>query len=255
MKRFFSVLVCIMLVISTNIDAHAGGYIITNEPIVAEEYNNEVEVQLIGNGIGPGGILPPTDEEKAAAKEQIDKPVIFENEAMVASTSSWTNLLGYVNFAQETSYYCGPAAGQSALKYLTGIRYEQAEIYRACAGWNGVTLANLINYTNSVQTENNYIFKYDVDANTLKNNIYTGIVSYNAPSLIALEFSVDDGWLFDTDGLHCVSIYAVKNDKSEFMLADPWIGFSGSGLAGNPSSYAKSIDELFAAYTAGGFAY
>ena len=35
---------------------------------------------------------------------------------------------------------------------------------------------------------------------------------------------------------------------SEFALADPWIGYSNSGLAGNGWSYSKFATDIFKAY-------
>ncbi len=45
-----------------------------------------------------------------------------------------------------------------------------------------------------------------------------------------------------------MSVYGAKSDKSEFALADPWIGYSNSGLAGNGWSYSKSATDIFKAY-------
>ena len=45
-----------------------------------------------------------------------------------------------------------------------------------------------------------------------------------------------------------MSVYGAKSDKSEFALADPWIGYSNSGLAGNGWSYSKFATDIFKAY-------
>lgn len=77
--------------------------------------------------------------------------------------------------------------------------------------------------------------------------LYSGIVSYGAPPIIGMAFSSSDGWLYSSDG-HFMSVYGAKSDKSEFALADPWIGYSNSGLAGNGWSYSKSATDIFKAY-------
>lgn len=61
------------------------------------------------------------------------------------------------------------------------------------------------------------------------------------------KFSSSNGWLYSSGG-HFMSVYGAKSDKSEFALADPWIGYSNSGLAGNGWSYSKSATDIFKAY-------
>ena len=45
-----------------------------------------------------------------------------------------------------------------------------------------------------------------------------------------------------------MSVYGAMSDKSKFALADPWIGYSNSGLSDNSWSYSKSATDIFNAY-------
>ena len=75
----------------------------------------------------------------------------------------------------------------------------------------------------------------------------SNIVYLDAPPIIGLSFTEEDGWLYETDG-HYMSVYGVNSDKSEFALADPWIGYSGSGLNNKPWSYAMDSSIIYKAY-------
>ena len=81
----------------------------------------------------------------------------------------------------------------------------------------------------------------------MKNCLYSGVVTYDAPPIIGMAFSSNDGWLYSSGG-HFMSVYGAMSDKSEFALADPWIGYSNSGLSGNSWSYSKSATDIFNAY-------
>ena len=65
--------------------------------------------------------------------------------------------------------------------------------------------------------------------------------------LLVWHFPAVMARLYSSDG-HFMSVYGAKSDKSEFALADPWIGYSNSGLAGNGWSYSKSATDIFKAY-------
>lgn len=198
----------------------------------------------------PYGLLPATEEQVEKSRKSAKKPLAEEETGTIAlATPTWTFLPGYVIYAQLTPYNCVPASVQAALRYLNGSAPEQSVIAEGCGGTiYGTGLSDALDYLNAMQSVNPYDSEFGADMSLMKNCLYTGITDYNAPSLIGLAFSAADGWLYTTPG-HCVSVYGVLSDKTQFYLADPWIGYSGSGLSGYPWGYAKSATDIYNAYS------
>lgn len=206
----------------------------------------EVETRSVDSAATPSGALPATAENIAESNLMQDKPV--NSESTVMPRASWTYLSGYLVYNQTTSYNCGPAAVQAALRYLNGSTPTQATIAESCGTTtSGTYLADMLTYINDEQDENTYISKYQANSTNMKNCLYSGVVTYDAPPIIGMAFSSNDGWLYSSGG-HFMSVYGAMSDKSEFALADPWIGYSNSGLSGNSWSYSKSATDIFNAY-------
>ncbi len=105
------------------------------------------------------------------------------------------------------------------------------------SGWN-----NLLGYVVFAQEQNDYCVAASVQA-ALK--YLTGV-------------RVEQSTIFNAcyDWFNGITVAsAVTDDKSSFMMGDPWIGFSGSNLSEYPDSYVKSIDELYNACSGLGYAY
>lgn len=205
-----------------------------------------VETRSVDSANAPSGARPATAEDIAESNALLDKPVV--SESTVTSRATWTCLSDYLVYSQTTSYNCGPAAVQAALEYLTGSTPTQATIAEGCKTTTaGTYLSDMLTYINSEQSENKYVSKYEADSTNMKTYLYAGIVIYDAPPIIGMAFSSSDGWLYSSGG-HFMSVYGTTSDKSTFALADPWIGYSNSGLTDNAWSYSKSATDIFNAY-------
>lgn len=260
MKKFLCFLLCIMMFVSSNVVIFAKGTIYSNDFLTAEENHEEeisvnIETRKINCDTG-SGLLPASAEDIAKSKEMPDKAIVSES-TIQPRTTTWIYLDNYVVHAQSTSYYCVPASAKAALIYLTGSSPSQQEIYESTCSvvGNGVTMASIKDYLNSAQSVNTYISKYEVTLDTMKDRLYAGIDTYDAPPLIGLKFYEEDGWPYTMNGGHCVTIYGAKSDQSKFAIADPWIGYSGSGLADLPWSYSMESDKIHAANMHYGFIY
>ena len=247
MKKFISLLLAITLIFSSATVAFASESAENDGFIEAGTVYVGVETRSVDSTATPFGARPATTEDIAESNSLPDKPVA--EESAVTPRASWTYLSGYLVYNQTTSYNCGPAAVQAALRYLTGSAPTQATIANGCktTSTEGTYLANMLTYINNEQSENTYISKYQADSTSMKNYLYSGIVTYDAPPIIGMAFSSSDGWLYSSGG-HFMSVYGAMSDKSTFALADPWIGYSNSGLTDNAWSYSKAATDIFNAY-------
>ena len=91
----------------------------------------------------------------------------------------------------------------------------------------------------------NQIFVMDA-IQKMKNNFYSGIVTFEAPPIIGVRESTSDDWPYDLGG-HALAVYSTMSDKSEFALCDPWAGYVDDD---NNRWYDKSDDDLYDAYDA-----
>ena len=67
----------------------------------------------------PLGARSATAKDIAESNALPNKPVV--SEFIVTPRASWTYLSGYFVYNQTTSYNCGPAAVQAALRYLNAL--------------------------------------------------------------------------------------------------------------------------------------
>jgi len=112
------------------------------------------------------------------------------------------------------------------LRYLNGSAPTQDTIAVGCKTTStaGTYISDMVTYINSMQSKNRYTSKYQANSTNMSSYLYSGIVSYGAPPIIGMAFSSSNGWLYSSGG-HFMSVYGAKSDKSEFALADPWIGY------------------------------
>lgn len=192
----------------------------------------------------PQGIVPSTSEEIKMFDSCVD--VDAQSEGQRALQSTWYYLDGtYYVYNQTTSYNCVPACIQAVLRYVNGSTPTQATIANAVGTTTlGTYMYKVHTYLNQQQTVFDYDIAYITSVTELKNAVYNDIVTYGVPSIIGLSFSTSDGWLYDTPG-HAMSAYGIKSDKSSISLADPWIGYSGSGLSSYSSSYSKTTSTVY----------
>lgn len=250
MKRFFSLLIVATMLFSINTIAYASEVEVVSgdEFIEATPIYVDVETRLMETSTSPAGALPATTADIEASSNIKDEIVVSDNEGITRAVT-WTYLSNYVVYNQITSYNCGPASVQAALKYIKGDTPTQAKIAEGCkTTTSGTYLSDMLTYINGQQSTRKYVSKYEADSDTMKSCLYSGVVTYNVAPIIGMAFSSDDGWLYSSGG-HFMSVYGATSDKSKFALADPWIGYSGSGLSNNSWSYSKSSTDIYNAYS------
>ena len=190
----------------------------------------------------PVGALPAKSSDVSEFK-----PPMRAKGYRAPQTAAWKYLPNYLVYNQITSYNCGPASVQAALNYLNGYAPDQSQIAWGCkTTTNGSFLNDMKNYINRKQSKNRYVAKYNQSKNNMRNQLYTGI-SNNVPPIIGLSFSTSDGWLYSSGG-HFMTVFGANKSKSEFVLGDPWIGYSDSGVNDSSWSYTKSAATIYNAY-------
>lgn len=190
----------------------------------------------------PKGALPARPQDKSGFKKE---DTISESKAVKAV--SWKYLSNYTVYNQLTSYNCGPATVQAALNYL-GYNPSQADIARGCkTTTNGSYINDMVSYINKQQSKYRYTGRFNESSSEMSRYLYSGLTNSNVAPIIGMTFSTSDGWLYSTNG-HFMSVYGAKSDRSSFALADPWIGYSGSGLNGQSWTYTKSTSTIYKAY-------
>lgn len=144
----------------------------------------EPEINILDNATSPFGALPARPQDMAEASRTPDENV-SESEN-IERRASWIYLDNRFDvYNQITSYNCGPAAVQAALNYLVGSTPSQSVIAAGCNTTSGGTyLADMETYINGQQSVRTYISKYNADSTTMKDSLYSGVVSYDAPSII-----------------------------------------------------------------------
>ncbi|MBQ1410134.1 MAG: C39 family peptidase [Oscillospiraceae bacterium] len=150
-------------------------------------------------------------------------------------------------YGQETGNSCGPACVRMALRNITGINYSEAVVRKGCnMSDTGTAIGNLKFYINSMQSYNSYVVRVGMDKETMKFNLYSGIVNWDAPPIIGVDENSKKGWNFNLGG-HYVIAYAVSSDKKYFMISDPWAGYVGQA---EKRDLKISVDDLYTGYIA-----
>ena len=194
---------------------------------------------------------PVVSSEKVYTEEQLETMRQLNLASSSNSTrATWTYLPGYIVYNQTDRYNCGPACIQAALKYINGSTPNQASIASSCGtDSSGTDMGVITRYLNAYQNRNNYYLELWAGSGTLGTILYEGVAVINAPPIIGLSFSSNEGWYYSTSE-HVMSVYGARDDWGRFALADPWIGYPNSGLAGSGIgwSYAMDLDKIFDAY-------
>lgn len=224
----------------------------SSDAVYAEDVEVFAEDEIaVASVAGPSGMLSARPEDLEDAVETEDEYLQSESTPTTRLSHYYLDSTYYV-YNQIKSYYCGPASVQAVLRYINGSTPTQATVAAALNAdtYQGTYMSDIKDYLNEKQSEHTYYVSYSSTLDTLKSKVYSDIVTNDVPLIIGLVFS-DDDWLYSTPG-HAMSIYGVASDKSVFWLADPWIGYSGSGLSSNSSSYSKSADIVYDAYSTAG---
>lgn len=239
-KKIFSIILIVVMLISNSVSLYAGN----DGDDSKDEQSSESSVIK-----GFSGAREAREEDILESRLQMQKPdFLYQREVNHINAAGWYELSNFPYYGQEKNYSCGPACIKMALKYLTGIVYAESTIQVGCGTviTEGTYLSDMKAYINGQQNKNNYVAKYGENQTTMTNNLYSGIVSYDAPPVIGIKEVSRDGWRFDIDA-HFVAIYAVKSDRSGMKVADPWAGYVGSGI--DDTKYEVSSSNIYTGYS------
>ncbi len=197
----------------------------------------------------PGGALEARSKDMKSSTQKKDTYSVGKSSTFSTAEVTWNYLPNpFYVYNQVTSYNCGPASAQAALRYINGSTPPQSDIATGCnTTTSGTYIANMASYLNSQQSTVNYVPMYQQSSSTMEYCLGFGIVTEQIPPIIGLAFSSSDGWLYTTGG-HFMSVYGAMSDNSYFALGDPWVGYSGSGLSSYSWSYSKPSSTLYTAY-------
>ena len=252
MKRFkmLCLSLAVVLLMATSLSAYAADAHLV--PVDGTDYTqiSQDEKQVSFSG----GAREATEQQVAESLLHTDNRALaleLETATTNSTRASWYQLddmSSFVYYAQAVNYSCGPACVRMALRYLTGTQYSESTIRTGCGTTtSGTYLSNMKTYINNEQSVNSYATKFNASKTTMKNNLYSGIVSFDSPPIIGLKESTSAGWAFDLSA-HFVTVYSVKSDKSEVAIADPWAGYVSS--TSSYKWYDKSTDDVYTAYSA-----
>lgn len=188
--------------------------------------------------------LEKADESEACRTEE---EVLSELTTAARSTSWILTSRYFYYYGQEENYSCGAACVKMALRNITGIAYSESVIRTGCSTTtSGTYLADMVEYINTMQDHNPYIARYQKTKATMKSNLYSGIVSWDSPPIIGVKESTSSGWNYNLSA-HFVIVYAVRSDKSAFLISDPWSGYIGDSANRDLNI---SVDNLYTGYNA-----
>jgi hypothetical protein len=210
-------------------------------------------------------VIKPFAGAREATEEQMKKWANLEKQATQKQMQRWaknekqssknivsnteigtlgTNLFPFWYFGQEENYSCGAACIRMALKYLTGATFPELDMRDGCnTTTNGTYTSDMVNYINTMQDDNTYLARFNAVKELMRDNLYAGVVTFDAPPIIGVKESRVAGWPFNLGG-HFLTIYSVEDDKSAFGICDPWAGY----INDTNTAYDKSLDTLFDAY-------
>ena len=255
MKRIISAILTVVMVLTLGTVAFAAyDGKVPNDTLVPVDGTNyaEIEQEKSATKVGFSGLREATEQDIAESLYQAEKKdELSAGKEKSPAKASWYQLddmSSFYYYAQAKNYSCGAAGVRMALRYLTGVNYSEATVRTGCnTTTSGTSLSDMITYINSEQSANTYVAKYGASKTTMKNNLYSGIVTWDAPPLMGLKEQTSAGWPFDLGG-HCVVIYSVKSDKSEVSIADPWAGYVSS--TSSYKWYDMTTDDVYTAYNA-----
>jgi predicted double-glycine peptidase len=246
-RKIFSVAIVISIALSMP------AFAATSHPVPVDgtDYDDITSVPSTRGMTGVIGAREATAEDMAESANQVDKDLLIASHDSMTQTfaaASWMPLDPFTYYAQEKSYSCGPASVKMALKFLTGTTYSESTIRTGCSTTTGGTyLSDMKVYINDEQSENPYVTMYQETKDNMKDDLYAGIVTWDAPPIVGLKETTNDGWGYNL-AAHFVVIYSIMSDKSEVALCDPWAGYNSSSAS--DKWVDKSTDDLFTAYDA-----
>ncbi len=189
-----------------------------------------------------------TIEEKQAANAHFDKLEKLQH-GEYANTqnarATTQKLLAMTVYAQEESYYCGPATLKQTTQYLNGKSESQSTIATTVGttSKNGTEVSKMVDYLIS-NTTNAYadLWWYKDKASfvdTIKSSIDDGIPVVLHMSTDSTYVGGTNEWYYTTDG-HYMNIRGYKKSGDLIAVADPY-GYEGGGVESGKYDVSASV--------------
>ena len=269
MKRFLVVLALVAILMSLAVPCYASSSSIepTEESAVAEIEKSYIDgvqsdgsrsVVSDGRRSVPSGLenadkaeivkfFKENPEELKSSASLVDRDVALASKAAASWILTKTaSGYGFYYYAQESDTTCAVACARMCLRGVAGVTVTESAAASAMGvtpGKTGATVVDITDYLNLKQSKYTYDDKYSILSSLFHKNQYNAIKA-GAPTVVGITTS-SSYWFYDTDG-HAISCYAIKSDKSSYLIADPLGGWEKE-----PSWrwYEKSASQLWKAYS------
>ena len=273
MKRFLVILTLTALLMSLALPCYAAGAVMepTEDPseevneaknVVQEnstdsEYASDRDGRKIPSGLRdadeaairrffaehPEELVPPddcADEMKLEALQKAAATWIYTRDARG---------IGFYYYAQEASNTCSCACARMCLKGVAGVSVTEQQ---AVIGMGVIpnyfpgNVEDAVNYINSKQSKYSYDDKY-TSSEWWFHFYQLNAIQHGAPTIVGIVTEKDQ-WVYnDLVGQgHGICCYAIKSDKSAYMVADPWGGYSGRT---DCRWFPRTASQLWTAYS------
>lgn len=254
-KKFLTGFMLVVIIFSTTTTTLASGV----EPQEETTPMTQVQENSITNKssseihatLAPNGAIEATPQQviKGNSQQKTGVPNPLSNvPSSNALAASWVyNSRFTYYYSQQLSYSCGPACVRGALHNINGSAPSEESVRKGCGTTtSGTFLFNMVTYINQQQNHNHYVSRYQQSQSTMRDNLYSGIVTWDAQPIVGLTENTATGWPYGNGTVgHFVRIYAVMSNKSAFMISDPWAGYINDF---DNSNYSKTTSQLYKAY-------
>ncbi|MEU8264068.1 C39 family peptidase [Micromonospora sp. NPDC048999] len=187
-----------------------------------------------GTGSSPvsaGGVLPNNAPSDATARNKETQASAGGGFSVLATSES--KRLTITTQAQETNYWCSPAAGRAALSALSATVPSQSTLaWRMDTTSSGTVTTNIAPSLNAYQSKNNYVRSTGMTLDNYRTYLRAGIVTYAAPSILNVQMSKLP-WYSNVSGGHSVTSYGYATATKVWNLDiyDPWDNIRHTGTA------------------------
>lgn len=231
-KKFLSLIMCLLVVLSFSTVAYASEYD-TGEPVLygggeQKEYKtlDQQKAEYLAR-------TDKTDAEKQEAAAHFDRLKELQQGKPVMMRRSSYNSLAMTFYSQENDYYCGPATLRQTYKYFhTGTPPTQDEIAEEVGTTqkNGTEVSKMKEYLNN-HTSHAYADTWWFASQTAFANTIIDSIDNDIPVIAHITVSTNQaGRLRPSDttkwpkatGGHYLNIRGYSGSGSAFMVVDPY---------------------------------
>lgn len=238
MKKILSFMIAIIIILSFNIIAFAGGpnngVIYAGGAIPQDPISTAEEICSIRNNSAYSEEMKTKLISKILAKQENE-----EKQVRSINTAEFV-LSNFPYYYQEGTYWCVPACVRMTLKYINGSAPTQTIIAGDMNVDNnsGVTLTVAKEYLNENQSSASYVQTWPDTVSEMKNDFYDIMYYEDAPAIICTIFSTADGYPYNMNYYHALCVTGQTENGASFRLHDPILN------ASIPESYYVSASGI-----------